>query len=133
MRIKSKGGIDKRIRRTLRQIVKGYHPERVYLFGSAARGDDDEYSDLDFAVIAKSSLKFIDRLLESIKFVDDTRSDILVYTPAEFEEMVAKGNDFAANILKGRLLYEKQRHGPIAQVVRAAIRQVDGLKIKMGL
>ena len=103
-----KNGTGKRIRHILGQLIKGYNPERVYLFGSAASGDDDEYSDVDFAVIAESSLTFVERLLQSIKVVDDYKADILVYTPAEFDEMVAKENAFAANILKGRLLYEKQ-------------------------
>lgn len=108
MQKKVKSGKNKRLQHILSRIIKGYEPERVYLFGSAARGDSDEYSDMDFAVIANSSLRFVDRLLQSIRFVDDTCADILVYTPAEFDEMVAKENAFAANILKGRLLYEKQ-------------------------
>lgn len=34
-----------------RRLVEYYHPERVYLFGSAARGDGGPDSDLDFCVV----------------------------------------------------------------------------------
>lgn len=39
----------------LRRIVAAYHPLRVYLFGSEARGDADADSDLDLAVIVADS------------------------------------------------------------------------------
>ena len=32
-------------------MVDYYHPERIYLFGSAARGDGGPDSDLDFCVV----------------------------------------------------------------------------------
>ncbi|MCE2405848.1 MAG: nucleotidyltransferase domain-containing protein [Dehalococcoidia bacterium] len=38
----------------VQQVVQDllpYGPERVILFGSVARGDSDEYSDMDFIVI----------------------------------------------------------------------------------
>ena len=34
-----------------RRLVKHYQPERIYLFGSVARGDDTPDSDLDFLVV----------------------------------------------------------------------------------
>jgi predicted nucleotidyltransferase len=33
------------------RLVEFYHPERIYLFGSAARGDAGPDSDLDFCVV----------------------------------------------------------------------------------
>jgi len=36
--------------RVLEQL-KGYDPEKVILFGSAAHGDTDEYSDINLIVI----------------------------------------------------------------------------------
>jgi uncharacterized protein len=33
------------------RLVEYYNPERIYLFGSAARGDDGPDSDLDFCVV----------------------------------------------------------------------------------
>jgi predicted nucleotidyltransferase len=37
----------------LRRIVDAYQPLQVYLFGSEARGDADEDSDIDLAVIVR--------------------------------------------------------------------------------
>ena len=34
-----------------RRLVEFYSPVRIYLFGSAARGDDGPDSDLDFLVV----------------------------------------------------------------------------------
>src|SRR5271154_7001501 len=34
-----------------RLLVDYFHPERIYLFGSVARGDDGPDSDLDFGVV----------------------------------------------------------------------------------
>ncbi len=39
------------IREIVRRLVEYYQPERVYLIGSAARGEDRPESDLDFVVV----------------------------------------------------------------------------------
>jgi predicted nucleotidyltransferase len=35
----------------VRRLVEFYQPEKIYLFGSAARGEDRPDSDLDFLVV----------------------------------------------------------------------------------
>ena len=42
---------DQAIAEITRRLVEYYHPERIYLFGSAARGDGGPDSDLDFCVV----------------------------------------------------------------------------------
>ena len=42
---------DQAIAEITRRLVDYYHPERIYLFGSAARGDGGPDSDLDFGVV----------------------------------------------------------------------------------
>jgi predicted nucleotidyltransferase len=70
--------------------------ERIYLFGSHARGEADDDSDLDLVVIQETALPFFDRLREAARCAEpDWPVDILVYTPAEFETMRAQGNAFA--------------------------------------
>lgn len=39
------------IREITRRLVEFYEPVRIYLFGSAARGDEGPDSDLDFLVV----------------------------------------------------------------------------------
>ena len=39
------------LREAVRRLVDYFQPERIYLFGSTARGDDRPDSDLDFLVV----------------------------------------------------------------------------------
>ena len=39
------------------EALRAYQPERVYLFGSWARGEEDDLSDLDVVVINVGSKK----------------------------------------------------------------------------
>ena len=76
----------------------------VVLFGSLARGDVREKSDIDLIVVKETDEKFLDRLDE---FYEDARwaMDILVYTPEEFEWM--KERPFIKRaLLEGRILHE---------------------------
>ncbi|HLF68704.1 MAG TPA: nucleotidyltransferase domain-containing protein [Gaiellaceae bacterium] len=42
---------DRVLREIVRRLTEAYEPERVYLFGSAARGDADEGSDYDVLLV----------------------------------------------------------------------------------
>ena len=42
---------DETVREVVRRLVEHYRPERVYLFGSTARGSSRADSDLDFLVV----------------------------------------------------------------------------------
>jgi len=88
--------------------IKTYEPEKVILFGSYARREADEQSDLDLVVIKRTDKRFLERLIEMAKIVgpDFGKVDILVYTPEEFRFMRESGNPFIENVLKeGKVLY----------------------------
>ena len=94
------------------QIVKDllpYDPEKIILFGSTARGDGDEYSDLDVIVVKRTDKGFVQRLLEAGSYVSlPFHVDVFVYTPEEFEAMIAEENFFIQSaLLDGRVIYEK--------------------------
>jgi predicted nucleotidyltransferase len=75
--------------------LAGKGAQRIYLFGSHARGEADEHSDVDLVVIKESELPFFDRLREAAACVEPSWPvDLLVYTPAEFERMEREGNAF---------------------------------------
>ena len=42
---------DETIQELVRRVVEFYQPERIYLFGSAARGEDGPDSDVDLCVV----------------------------------------------------------------------------------
>ncbi|MEW5768560.1 MAG: nucleotidyltransferase domain-containing protein [bacterium] len=93
------------------ECIKKYKPEKVIFFGSYARGEIDEYSDLDFVVIKKTKKRFIRRLIEVAKLIDNDlgQVDVFVYTPEEFQRMVEWENPFIENVLKeGRVVYERK-------------------------
>lgn len=98
------------LKRVLERL-KEYQPEKIILFGSYARGETDEYSDLDFVIIKKTDKRFLERLIEVAKLIDNDLGDVdvFVYTPEEFERMIECGNPFIERVLKeGRTLYEKK-------------------------
>ncbi len=59
--------------------------EAAYLFGSWARDEADELSDIDVIVVAESTRPFVERFRD---FPDVIRAptgiDLLIYTPEEF-------------------------------------------------
>ncbi len=98
----------------VRQVVQDlepYDPETVILYGSFARGDWDEYSDLDLILIKETEERFIDRAIEPQEYITFPRKcDIFVYTPDEFESLKAEGRPFIEIVLEhGRVIYEKPR------------------------
>lgn len=106
-----------RIEEKLERIMAGleaYGAEKAMLFGSAARGDDDAYSDIDLIVIKQTDKRFLDRLADIITLIDpDFALDVLVYTPEEFERMLAEENPLLTNAVEhGKVIYERpQRRG----------------------
>jgi len=90
------------------RIVRKLNPQKVILFGSMARGDFHEASDIDLIVVGDFRERFFDRI-GRILDLNDTDFDLeaLAYTPQEFEKMVAEKRPFIMNALReGRILYE---------------------------
>lgn len=101
-----------RIRSRINQIVralKPYNPERVILFGSAARGEADPQSDIDIAIIKETNARFLDRLAQVYSLIQpDFALDVLVYTPNEFAKMQAGENPFIEEIVReGIVVYTR--------------------------
>ena len=99
---------------TVVEALRRYDPERIYVFGSWARGEADELSDLDLVVIKRTTTPFLERLREVARLLPAETGgvDILVYTPDEFETMRRSGNVFEEMIAEeGQLVYERQTDG----------------------
>jgi HEPN domain-containing protein/predicted nucleotidyltransferase len=104
-----------RLRARINKIVralKPYDPEQVILFGSAARGDADRYSDIDIAIIKETNERFLDRLAQVYRLIQpDFALDALVYTPSEFAAMRARHNPFAEEIVRDGIIVYDRLHG----------------------
>ena len=90
------------------EALQPYKPEKIYLFGSLARGEGDDLSDLDIVVIKRTRVRFLDRLRQVAGLLPLSLGgiDILVYTPQEFARMQKEGNAFVEMILdEGKLIY----------------------------
>lgn len=94
----------------LLQALQGYHPQRIILFGSVARGEADADSDLDVLVIKDTADPFVRRLEAMAELCPlGVHADILVYTPHELRQMVDDGNPFILTALReGKIVYEAE-------------------------
>jgi predicted nucleotidyltransferase len=100
----------KELNKIVRQLVEGYRPEKIFLFGSYAYGQPDADSDLDLLIIKKTSERFIDRWISVRRIVSDPQRSIafepLVLTPEELKERLAMGDQFIKEVVtKGQILY----------------------------
>ena len=88
------------INRFVRPIAEKYHVKEIYLFGSYARGEADENSDLDFLVFGGKNFKLtmIFSLAEDLREVLNKKVDVF-----EISE-INQDSDFYKTIMKERVL-----------------------------
>ena len=87
---------------------KPFDPEKIILFGSLARGEADEVSDIDVIVIYQSDKGLLDRMKELYMSWSIPKAvDILAYTPAEFDKMMNESSFVADAVKEGEVLYER--------------------------
>ncbi|PIP55302.1 MAG: DNA polymerase subunit beta [Bacteroidetes bacterium CG23_combo_of_CG06-09_8_20_14_all_32_9] len=94
------------------KIVREIQPEKVILFGSYARGDFNNDSDLDLFIIKDSeeSNRIMRRKLDTLLRGRRFPVDIIVRKPSEVEwNFRAKNPFYLYHIFKdGKVLYEKK-------------------------
>jgi len=72
----------------VRRLVNAFQPERIYLFGSKARGEADDDSDYDLAVVVPDSAphdRQSSRLAYEVLRGTGTAADVVVWTRGRFD------------------------------------------------
>lgn len=98
--------IEGEIENIVRQLIKKYKPQKIILFGSAARGEFGPNSDLDFAILKKDvPLNGIERRWQVRRLIRKSLpADFLVYRPEEFEIRLKMGDPFIKTISEEGLI-----------------------------
>jgi predicted nucleotidyltransferase len=110
---------ESQIRQVAVQLGHAAHALQVILFGSYARGEATDRSDVDLMVVAETGLP---RHKRAVGLYKQFRPypfgmDIVVYTPQEIEEGKKSALTFVSTVLReGKTLYER-REGPGQAVV----------------
>jgi predicted nucleotidyltransferase len=90
--------------RVVNQLVATFHPERVYLFGSQARGTPRPDSDIDILVVVPTADQPTYRLAALAPL--GLPVELLFMTRREFEERALAAASLPARVLsEGRLPY----------------------------
>ncbi|NPV08543.1 MAG: nucleotidyltransferase domain-containing protein [Anaerolineae bacterium] len=93
--------------RIVRQIVEGFHPQSVILFGSHAYGTPDADSDVDLLVIMDTDDPLHTAGLISASIDHPFPLDIVVLPPSELRQHREERRIFAEKVVaEGKVLYE---------------------------
>jgi uncharacterized protein len=90
-----------------RELLTKYAPEKIILFGSAAR-NTDEGNDIDLFIVKDDVPRLgADRIRQLFRLIETNLPvDYIVYRPSEVAERLALGDPFVTHIIKeGKLLY----------------------------
>jgi predicted nucleotidyltransferase len=93
----------------VQRLIRAWQPERIYLFGSRARGESGEDSYYDIMVVVTASDEPAYRRAQrahSLLWDLGTAADILVWTRDAFDSRVHLRASLPATIVReGKLLY----------------------------
>jgi predicted nucleotidyltransferase len=99
---------DTELKKRIVAIFKPFDPEKVILFGSYARGHEDQESDIDLIVVYRTTKAFMDRLKELYEAWNIPKAvDILAYTPEELDLMMTESIFIQNTTREGEVLYER--------------------------
>lgn len=93
----------------VRRLVDAYQPERIYLFGSKARGDAGPDSDYDLLLVAPDDApaeRRDSKLAYQVLWGTKSAADVIVWEKSRFERRSHVVCSLPATVLReGRMLY----------------------------
>ncbi len=108
-KVKEAPNPDEIIKKAIEYLLRKIRVSQAVLFGSHARGEADQWSDVDLAVVSPdfarmSHEKIMDLLIE-VAIKVDRSVEIRPYTPSDFKE--ARPTNFLGHILaEGKVVYK---------------------------
>ena len=93
------------------KIISNYDPDKIILFGSYARENFNDDSDLDLIIIKNSKLPRHKRGLEvrRLFYVLTIPMDLKIYTPIEYDQELQNKYSFLYSVIKdSKILYERK-------------------------
>lgn len=100
---------DPKLAEIVRRLVEAYRPDRIYLFGSCARGEATRDSDYDLMVVVPDSVPHErrgSRLAYQVLWGTGTAADILVWTREAFDRRLHLKASLPATVVReGRLVH----------------------------
>jgi len=103
----SPAGSDPVVNEVVRRLVDAYHPERIYLFGSAARGERDPNSDYDVLLVVPddaSTERLRSRRAYEVLWGVGVAVDVLVWRQGAFDESADVPTSLPAAVLREGIL-----------------------------
>lgn len=101
--------LDPKLAEVVHRLVRAYEPDRVYLFGSHARGSAGPDSDYDVLVVVPDdapSERRRGRLAYEVLWGTGTAADVVVWTRSQFEGRAHLAASLAATVLReGKLVH----------------------------
>ncbi len=102
----------------VRIIVDGWNPRQIVLFGSRARGDHDEQSDVDLLVVLDEAEHRgeLGRQVSAALSCTGISRDIIISTAADIvRQATVVGTVERAAMIDGRTLYVRDRGDPVME------------------
>lgn len=102
--------LKRQIDRLVKVIADKYHPEKIILFGSAARGQTGSDSDVDLFIVKSHNQPRPRRGAEVYEILRKLSNrppvDVVVYTPEEVRHRLELGDWFVKEVFEeGRVMY----------------------------
>lgn len=91
--------IYRKIEELVKELREKFPIKEIYLYGSFAKGEINEGSDIDLVIVGNFKERFIERI-GIILDCTDLPIEPLVYTEEEFEELMNKDNSFIKEVLR---------------------------------
>ena len=105
----SQDQFDTEIENIVKQLIRRYKPEKIILFGSLAKGEIYQGTDIDLFIIKRDVPDLgVDRIRQLDTIIKyRLATDFIVYKPEELEQRLKLGDPFVKSILEeGKVLYD---------------------------